>query len=115
MDSEQRAISFTKGCYVGQEIIVRVTTRGGGRVAKRLVGLAFDGNEVPATGVPIHAAGKSVGRVTSAVYSPRCASVIGLGYVHRDVTEPGSRVEVETGGGRIAATVRELPFVSPTV
>jgi tRNA-modifying protein YgfZ len=111
---EDRAISFTKGCYVGQEIIVRVTTRGGGRVARKLVGLRLeDGAEPPPAGAAIHAGERAVGRVTSAVFSPRCAGVIALGYVHRDFTEPGTRLEVHHDARSLAAAVHALPFVAP--
>ena len=111
---EDRAISFTKGCYVGQEIIVRVTTRGGGRVARKLVGLRLeDGAEPPPAGAAIHAGERAVGRITSAVFSPRCAGVIALGYVHRDFTEPGTRLEVHYDARSLAATVHALPFVAP--
>lgn len=111
---EDRAISFTKGCYVGQEVIVRVTTRGGGRVAKRLVGLRVDGDpEPPPPGATIRAGERVVGRVTSAVLSPRCAGVIALGYVHRDFTEPGTSLEIEHDARRLAAQVHALPFVPP--
>jgi folate-binding protein YgfZ len=112
---EDRAISFTKGCYVGQEIIVRVTTRGGGRVARKLVGLRLDdGAEPPAAGAAIHAGERAVGRVTSAAVSPRCAGVIALGYVHRDFTEPGTRLEIHHDARSLAAIVHSLPFVAPT-
>ena len=111
---EDRAISFTKGCYVGQEIIVRVTTRGGGRVARRLVGLIVEGGAAPPPpGAAIHAGERAVGRVTSAVFSPRRAGVIALGYVHRDFTEPGTRLEVHHDDRRDAAAVHALPFVPP--
>jgi folate-binding protein YgfZ len=111
---EDRAISFTKGCYVGQEIIVRVTTRGGGRVARKLVGLRVEhGPEPPPPGAAIHAGDRAVGRVTSAVFSPRCAGVIALGYVHRDFTEPGTRLEVHHDARSVAAAVHALPFVAP--
>ena len=62
---ESRAISLTKGCYVGQEVIIRVLHRGHGRVARRLVGLTFDGGAVPSGGASVHAAGgRDIGRVT---------------------------------------------------
>jgi folate-binding protein YgfZ len=112
---EDRAISFTKGCYVGQEVIVRVTTRGGGRVAKKLVGLRLDGAEPPASGATIRAGERVVGRVTSAVFSPRCAGVIALGYVHRDFTEPGTSLEVDHDARKLAAHVHALPFVPPSI
>jgi len=122
---EDRAISFTKGCYVGQEIIVRVTQRGGGRVARKLVGLALDagqrtgtpegsaGGSAPASGAPIHVGDRAIGHVTSAAFSPRLGRVIALGYVHRDFVNPGTHVEVLDGAERRPAVVAALPFVAP--
>ena len=105
---EDRAISRTKGCYVGQEVIVRVIDRGHGRVARRLVGLTLD----PAAPVPEHGAAilsgdREIGRVTSAVRSPALRRPIALGYVHRDFTASGTAL---TAGGS-AAIVTDLPFV----
>jgi folate-binding protein YgfZ len=111
---EDRAISLTKGCYVGQEIIIRVLHRGGGRVAKRLVGLTFDaGVPVPTPGAAITAGDRSIGTVTSAADSPALGHSIALGYVHRDFIEPGTRVEV--GENKTAATVSALPFVAVSI
>lgn len=93
----ERAISTTKGCYVGQEVIVRVLHRGGGRVAKKLVRLRFDG-DVPARGTPLSAQDKpDAGRVTSAVWSPRANAAIGLGYVHRDLVREGLALAMPDG------------------
>jgi folate-binding protein YgfZ len=104
---ESRAISLTKGCYVGQEVIIRVLHRGHGRVARRLVGLTFDGGAVPSGGASVHAAGgRDIGRVTSSAFSPALARGIALGYVHRDFVEPGTRVDVEGA----SAVVTALPF-----
>lgn len=93
---EDRAISFTKGCYVGQEVIVRVTHRGGGRVAKKLVRWKADASAtaVPLPGARIVSADRDIGRVTSAVFSPARDAVVGLGYVHRDFVEAGTEVTV---------------------
>jgi folate-binding protein YgfZ len=123
---EHRAISFTKGCYVGQELIVRVTQRGGGRVAKKLVGLTLDGDvsagasldeardrSAPVSGAPIHAGDRAIGHLTSAAFSPRLGHVIALGYVHRDFVNPGTQVEVLDGAQRRPAVVTSLPFVAP--
>ncbi len=109
---EDRAISFTKGCYVGQEVIVRVTQRGHGRVAKKLVGLQFDKNASPKSGDSVRAGDRDIGRITSAVWSPALERPIALGYVHRDFVAPGTAVEVTTVGGRAAATIARLPFVA---
>jgi folate-binding protein YgfZ len=105
---EDRAISFTKGCYVGQEVIIRVLHRGHGRVAKRLVALRIDG-ELPVAGARIFVGDKDAGSVTSAAPSPRLGS-IALGYVHRDSAAPDTHVEVETPAGRAHAVVSERPL-----
>lgn len=108
---EDRAISFTKGCYVGQEIIVRVTQRGGGRVARKLVGFTIetqDPSAVPARGATVRAGDRDIGRVTSATLSSALGQVIVLGYVHRDFVEPGTRVTIAGVDAVVAAT----PFVA---
>ncbi|MDQ3438730.1 MAG: hypothetical protein M3478_00085 [Planctomycetota bacterium] len=112
---EDRAISFTKGCYVGQEVIVRVMHRGGGRVAKKLVGLTLATGELPKGGDVVAAAAREIGRVTSAVWSPLMEAGIALGYVHRDFVAAGSAVEVRTSHGPLGATVSPLPFVERQV
>ena len=96
----ERAISTTKGCYVGQEVIIRVLHRGGGRVARRLVSLRLDGSTVPDAGATLSEGDREVGRVTSAVWSPRDRAVIALGYVHRDFAREGAALSLP--GGRAA-------------
>jgi len=105
---EDRAISFTKGCYVGQEVIVRVTTRGGGRVAKKLVKWHADDAAavVPLQDSRIFFQDRDIGRVTSAAFSPLLNRVVGLGYVHRDFIEPGTDVTVMWNHARIEAVVK---------
>jgi folate-binding protein YgfZ len=108
---EDRAISRTKGCYVGQEVIVRVVDRGHGRVARRLVGMRFGFGAsvtVPVAGATILSGDREIGHVTSAVWSPALACPIALGSVHRDFAEPGTMVQV----GSASAVVSELPFVA---
>jgi len=92
-----RAISQTKGCYVGQEVIVRVLHRGHGRVAKRLMRIVFDDDArtVPAAGAPIVAAGEEVGRVTSAAFSPHRGRLVALGYVQRDHAVEGAAASID--------------------
>lgn len=104
---EERAISLTKGCYVGQEVIIRVLHRGHGRVARRLVALRLDGDGVVA-GAKIRAGDRDVGDVTSAAVSPTLGS-IALGYVHRDFTETGTQLSVEGPAGRAGAVVSARP------
>jgi folate-binding protein YgfZ len=105
---ESRAISLTKGCYVGQEIIIRVLHRGGGRVAKRLVGLRIDGPPAGdlARGAKLFSGDREIGEVTSVAQSPR-SGTIALGYVHRDFTAPGTAIHVDAASERRPATVTE--------
>lgn len=113
------AISFSKGCYLGQEVIARVTARG--HVNRKLLGLRFPGADaVPARGSRLgHPARPDAGVVTSAVRSPR-HGIIGLGYVHRSVWEPGTELTVlagpdasATGAAAGKAIVAALPFAGP--
>ena len=98
------AISYTKGCYVGQEIIIRIKHRG--HVAKRLTGLRL--HEPVDNGETITSPdGKEIGRVTSPTYSPELESPIALGYVRYEYLAPGTTVRVDD----VSGTVTELPFV----
>jgi len=105
---EDRAISFTKGCYVGQEVIVRVTHRGGGRVAKRLVKWHADDSAsvVPMPESRMFALDRDIGRVTSSAFSPSLNKVVGLGYVHRDFAEPETPITIVWNDTRITAVVK---------
>lgn len=109
---DKRAISFTKGCYLGQETVARIDAMG--HVNRHLVGLVLATcPEPPPRGATISAAGKSIGVVTSAVHSPTLHCPIALGYVRRDHEQPGSRVSVEVAGASHDATTHALPFVPP--
>jgi folate-binding protein YgfZ len=94
-----QAISFTKGCYLGQETVARIDALG--HVNKLLVGLKFAGETVPATGTELTAQGKAVGQVTSAVYSPRLKAPLALGYVRTGHHEVGDRVESSVGTAEV--------------
>lgn len=102
---DSRAISFTKGCYPGQEVIIRVLHRGHGKVARRLVRLDLEGGKVPAGGDLLRVEEREVGRITSAAWSPAAARAIALAYVQRDLAEPGTKVTVEREGEKLAAVV----------
>lgn len=77
---QMQAVSFSKGCYLGQEIVERVRARGA--VHKHLVRLEIDGTEPPATGTEFMAEATKAGVITSAAYSPARACVVALGYVN---------------------------------
>lgn len=104
---ESRAISFSKGCYVGQEVIIRVLHRGHGRVARKLVGLTLTGAQAPSSGAVVRAADREVGHVTSGAISPALGRPIALAYVHRDFLEPGTELTVDG----VNAVVTAQPFV----
>ncbi|CAN5741858.1 glycine cleavage T C-terminal barrel domain-containing protein [soil metagenome] len=108
---EKRAISMTKGCYPGQEVIVRVLHRGGGRVARKLVGivLAYE-TELPPAHAGVYSGDREIGTLTSVVASPRLGRPLALGYVHRDFIAAGTAVEVESPKGhRVPGEIRSLP------
>lgn len=101
-------VSQTKGCYPGQEVVVRIRDRG--HVNRHLRGLLLDGAEVPEAGAEVWADGAAVGRVTSAASSPARGRGIALAFVRRQHAEPGTRVEIRGGGQTLGATVSGLPF-----
>lgn len=105
----ETAISFSKGCYLGQEVVERVAARG--HVNRQLVGVTFDGDAPPLPGARLLADGNEVGYVTSAVRSEALARPIGLAMVHRKHAAPGARMGLETGSG---GTVTTLPFETDT-
>jgi glycine cleavage system T protein len=96
------ALSFTKGCYVGQEIVERARSRG--HVNWRLVGLLFESNTPPAAGEKLAFEGKEIGEITSACASPTLGKTIALAYVRREASEPGTRLALAAGAiGEVAA------------
>jgi folate-binding protein YgfZ len=104
----RQAISYTKGCYLGQEPIVMARDRG--QVNRTLLGLKLTGGPAP-HGAVVLRDGKEVGRVTSSVQSPRLGA-IALAYIRRGNQEPGTAVEVEVEGTRRPAVVSMLPFTA---
>jgi len=102
----ERAISTTKGCYTGQEIVSRMATRGGASHA--LVGLALEGAPQPTAGAAVTAQAARVGELTSTALSAS-AGAIALAFVRRPHAAPGTALEVEGRRARVAV----LPFVAP--
>jgi len=106
------AVSFTKGCYVGQEIIARIHWRG--HVAKRLTGVVFerDAEPTPESRLRDCAEGREAGRVTSVVYSPQLGRRVALALVKYDFLAPGTELKVFDGDAEVcAAHVAALPLV----
>lgn len=107
------AVSYTKGCYVGQEIIARIKYRG--HVAKKLAGVIFKQAEKVEPGALIQSTdGREIGRITSVTYSPHLGRTIALGYVKYDYLAPDTSVKVIAGDEQLLAQVTELPFVHST-
>lgn len=99
-----RAISYTKGCYPGQEIVARLKTYGGYR--RQLVGLRFErGTERSGDSPQIFDQQKQIGRITSTSYSLKWAATIAMGYVGREYAKEGTQLQVE----KSTAEVIELP------
>ncbi len=102
-------VSFTKGCFVGQELVARIDSRGG-NTPRRLRGVVLGDAEPPATGTPLlDADGKALGRVTSSAYSPTLGAAVALAYVHRRVDPPAVAAVGEVGGPD--CEIRTLPLV----
>ncbi|HYV04015.1 MAG TPA: glycine cleavage T C-terminal barrel domain-containing protein, partial [Blastocatellia bacterium] len=102
------AVSFTKGCYTGQEAVAMATYRG--HVSKKLAGLAVSGAVAPTRGDVIRKDEKDIGLVTSALYSPSLGSVIAMAYLKYRFFEAGTTVTIQTQQSALEAQVVELPF-----
>ena len=107
---EARAISYSKGCYIGQEVIARIRTYG--QVAKSLRGLVLSDDlaELPRRGEKLRHGDKEVGYITSAIASPAFQQNIALGYVRREHHEPGTVLQFQSGERTLEATIVPLPF-----
>ncbi len=107
---ESRAITYTKGCYIGQEVINRIHSVG--HVSRELRGLRLpdDLKSLPVRGEKFFFGGKEVGHVTSAVKSPSFGN-LALGYVRREVNQIGSELTLRPAAGEVAVKIVALPFV----
>jgi folate-binding protein YgfZ len=108
---EETAISFSKGCYLGQEPIARIHFRG--HVNRHLRGILIDGETPPQSGEKVFIDDREIGWITSAAYSPSLRKIVALGYLRREHDQPGEAVAIETNGTRIPAMTAVLPFALP--
>jgi len=100
------AVSYTKGCYLGQEIVIRIKHRG--HVAKKITGITFpDEAEIENGAKILSLDDKEIGRITSSTFSPALNRTIALGYVKYDYLEAGTEVKVF----KVKGVVADLPFV----
>ena len=110
-----RSVSFTKGCYTGQELVARVDSRGN-NVPQRLVGLLTSTREHLAVGMVLRLAGQTagdIGRVTSSAASDELASTVALGYLRRAVEVPAEVIAVDVSEGGDPSTVSCTAFALP--
>ena len=105
-DLVEHAVSLTKGCYTGQELVARLDARGG-NVARRLRGVVVDPTGECSAGGVLVSGQRELGRLTSVAWSPRFAAPVALAYVRRDVAVPAGAA-VEPGGAIVE--IRELPL-----
>ena len=110
---EERAISYTKGCYIGQEVIARIRTYGQVPRALRGLRLAPELKALPKRGDKLYLGDKEIGYVTSAVASPALKTNVALGYIRRECNQPGTELKLRTAAGESVVQVVELPFQSP--
>jgi folate-binding protein YgfZ len=99
VDRNARAISFSKGCYLGQETVARIASIG--HVNRTLTGIRFDGRSIPASGTLLTADGKPVGQVTSSTFSPKLDCPLALAYVRTSHHADGTRVDWSDGQGEV--------------
>ncbi|MEC4679730.1 MAG: aminomethyltransferase family protein [Nitrospirota bacterium] len=106
------ALSLSKGCYPGQEVVARMDTYGS--VKRRLVGLVMEGtnNDLPEAGAKLFSGTREVGWVSSSTFSPLLQKPIALGFPLRDFTKPDTHLEIETLNRRFPARVSSLPFTA---
>lgn len=107
---EQKAVSYTKGCYIGQETIARLHYLG--HTNRSLAGLLLD-RDIPGKNDKIVSGEKEIGWITSRTFSPSLKRVIALGYLHRQYIQAGTAVEIDHQGEKIKAVVADLPFYKP--
>ena len=105
---ESKAISYTKGCYIGQETIARLHYIG--HTNRSLVGLFVNHPDIPQKNDKIMSGEKILGAVTSAVFSPSLQKVIAMAYVQRQFIQTGTPLEIDREGKKLPAVVTELPF-----
>jgi folate-binding protein YgfZ len=92
--AEEAAVSYTKGCYLGQEVVARIHYRGG--VQKGLRGLAFEPGTTAAPGTELFFEGRSAGVATTVVHSFALGRPLGLGILHKRAAEPGTRLGMDS-------------------
>ncbi len=108
---EKIAVSYTKGCYLGQEVVARIKTYG--TVPKAIIGLEFSDNDLPAFDSEIIINNKKVGIIKSGTFSPNLQKFIALAYLTKEYRKPGEVIEFAIEEKHYKAIVKLLPFYHP--
>ena len=98
-----QAVHTNKGCYLGQEIVERVRSRG--QVHRLLMPIRVEATQPPSPGIKFGAEGKDAGEITSAAYSPALGQVVGLAYVRTETAQAGRDLYIQTGDGQTAVSL----------
>jgi folate-binding protein YgfZ len=106
----ERAVSFQKGCYLGQEIVERMRSRGS--LARRLIGVVFAGDRPPPVPADLHVGDALTGKLTSACDSPALGKPIGLGYLKTPYADPDTAVTARVGDQEFPGRVHPLPLTA---
>ncbi|PYP85255.1 MAG: hypothetical protein DMF61_16910 [Blastocatellia bacterium AA13] len=101
-------VSFSKGCYVGQEAVAMATYRG--HISKKLCGIFVDAEAPPPAGAKLFEGEKEVGHVTTSILSPTLNRVICLGYVKYGFFEAGTHLSIQSGSQNLGGEITALPF-----
>jgi len=102
---QMHALHFSKGCYIGQEIVERIRSRG--HVNRLLTGLRIEGSTAPASGTKLTVEGAEVGEITSAAYSPALGTVVALGFLRAQYATQGIRLHAADADATTTAAFRE--------
>jgi aminomethyltransferase len=106
---KQDMVSFTKGCYVGQEVVARLKFLG--QANKNLKGLLITDSSNPPANALVTSEEKEIGRITSSAYSPTLKQPVAMAYLRREYSSVGTQVNVESDGRNFSAMVTDLPFI----
>ena len=105
------AIDFNKGCYIGQEYVVRMAHRG--HANQKLMGIRLKSSTIPIPGTIVMSDHSDVGRITSAQYSPGLQEVVALAFLKRGFFDPGTNIHVSVGTEDVTGVVVKTPFITP--
>ena len=106
----EQSVSFTKGCYTGQELVARIDSRGN-NVPKRLLSVVLSASQTPADGATLNVDGEPIATLTSTAYSNHLDASVGLAYIGRNI-DVGQAITVDIDGETVTGELRDLPLIA---